>query len=74
MIGLYQHQSTPLQIAAMAFLTLVLGAVRTLAIVYSPMERKMMKHLDITTRGPVKETQSDRKDPIPGSTQSLSVQ
>ena len=45
MIGLYQHESTPLQIAAMAFLTLVLGVVRTLAIVYSPIERKMMKHL-----------------------------
>ena len=45
MIGLYQHQSTPLQIAALAFLTLVLGGVRTLAIIYSPMERRMVKSL-----------------------------
>ena len=45
MIGLYQHQSTPMQIAALALLTLVLGAVRTLAIIYSPMERRMVKSL-----------------------------
>jgi uncharacterized membrane protein (DUF373 family) len=34
MIGLYQHQSSPLQICALAFLALVLGGLRTLAIVY----------------------------------------
>ncbi|MGH7793924.1 MAG: phosphate-starvation-inducible PsiE family protein [Candidatus Binatia bacterium] len=45
MIGLYQHQSSPLQISALALLALVLGAVRTLAIVYSPMERKMLESL-----------------------------
>lgn len=46
MIGLYQNQSPPLQIAALALLALVLGGVRTLAIIYSPMERKMVEHLD----------------------------
>jgi uncharacterized membrane protein (DUF373 family) len=45
MIGLYQHQSAPLQIAALALLALVLGAVRTLAIIYSPMERRMVATL-----------------------------
>jgi uncharacterized membrane protein (DUF373 family) len=45
MIGLYQHQSSPLQICSLALLALVLGAVRTLAIVYSPMERKMVESL-----------------------------
>jgi len=43
MIGLYQHQATPLQIAALALLALVLGAVRTLAIIYSPMEKTMVE-------------------------------
>jgi hypothetical protein len=45
MIGLYQHQSSPLQIGALAILALVLGIVRTLAIIYSPMERKMVESL-----------------------------
>lgn len=45
MIGLYQRQSAPLQIAALALLALVLGAVRTLAIIYSPMERRMVATL-----------------------------
>ena len=45
MIGLYQHQSAPLQIAALALLALVLGTVRTLAIIYSPMERRMVATL-----------------------------
>jgi hypothetical protein len=40
---LYQHQSTPLQIAALALLALVLGAVRTMAIIYSPMEKNMVE-------------------------------
>ena len=47
MISLYQHQSPPLQIAALALLALVLGAVRTLAIIYSPIERKMVEHLGV---------------------------
>jgi uncharacterized membrane protein (DUF373 family) len=47
MIGLYQHQSKPMQIAALALLTLALGAVRTLAIIYSPMERRMVKNLHV---------------------------
>ena len=45
MISLYQHQSPPLLIMALAFLALVLGALRTLAIIYSPMERKMVENL-----------------------------
>ena len=45
MIGLYQHQFAALQIAALALLALVLGAVRTLAIIYSPMERRMFATL-----------------------------
>src|SRR5918992_4143731 len=45
MISLYQHESPPLLITALAFLALVLGVLRTLAIVYSPMERKMVEHL-----------------------------
>jgi len=45
MIGLYQHQSSPLQLAALAFLALVLGLLRTLAIIYSPMERRLVEHL-----------------------------
>jgi len=45
MIGLYQHQSSPLQLAALAFVTLVLGVLRTLAIVYSPMERRLVEQL-----------------------------
>src|SRR5258706_5077305 len=42
MIGLYQHQSTPWLLAALAFLALVLGGLRTLAIIYSPMERRLV--------------------------------
>ena len=45
MISLYQHQSPPLLVTALAFLALVLGAVRTLAIIYSPMEGKIVEHL-----------------------------
>ncbi|HEX9442612.1 MAG TPA: phosphate-starvation-inducible PsiE family protein [Candidatus Binatia bacterium] len=43
MIGLYQHQSTPRLLAALAFLALVLGGLRTLAIIYSPMERRLVE-------------------------------
>jgi uncharacterized membrane protein (DUF373 family) len=52
MIGLYQHQSSPLQICALALLALVLGAVRTLAIVYSPMERRMVDSLRAEGKDP----------------------
>lgn len=45
MIGLYQHESSPMEISALALLVLVLGGVRTLAIIYSPMERKMVDSL-----------------------------
>lgn len=45
MIGLYQHQATPLQIAALALLALVLGVVRTLAIIYSPLKKSMEESL-----------------------------
>ncbi len=43
MVGLYQHQAAPRQIASLALLALVLGAVRTLAIIYSPMEKNMVE-------------------------------
>ena len=46
MIGLYQHQSSPIQLAALALMALVLGAVRTLAIIYSPMERRMIRRFN----------------------------
>lgn len=45
MMGLYQHQSSPLQVAALAFMALALGIVRTLAIIHSPMEREMVGHI-----------------------------
>jgi uncharacterized membrane protein (DUF373 family) len=45
MIGIYQHQSSPLMLATLAFLALVLGCLRTLAIVYSPMERRLVARL-----------------------------
>ena len=52
MISLYQHQSPPLLIMALAFLALVLGAVRTLAIIYSPMERTMVERFAINSPEP----------------------
>jgi len=45
MIGLYQHQNSPLQLAALGLLVLVLGVLRTLAIIYSPMERHMAQQI-----------------------------
>lgn len=45
MISLYQHQSSPAQIAALALMVLVLGAVRTLAIIYSPMEHRLVEKI-----------------------------
>ena len=50
MIGLYQHQSHPLQVASLAFLALVLGVLRTLAIVYSPMERMLVQEVRQSAR------------------------
>ncbi len=52
MISLYQHQSPPLLIMAFAFLALVLGAARTLAIIYSPMERTMVERLAVNSLEP----------------------
>jgi uncharacterized membrane protein (DUF373 family) len=49
MISLYQHQSPSLLIMALASLALVLGAVRTLAIIYSPMERTMVERFAINS-------------------------
>jgi uncharacterized membrane protein (DUF373 family) len=59
MIGLYQHQSPPLQIAALALLALVLGGVRTLAIVYSPMEKKMVEQYLSRTKTPARKPKAD---------------
>ena len=59
MIGLYQHQSPPLQIAALALLALVLGGVRTLAIIYSPMEKKMVEQYLSRTEAAARELKED---------------
>jgi uncharacterized membrane protein (DUF373 family) len=59
MIGLYQHQSPPLQIAALALLALVLGGVRTLAIIYSPMEKKMVEQYLSRTEAAARELKAD---------------
>jgi uncharacterized membrane protein (DUF373 family) len=68
MIGLYQRQSTPLQIAALALLALVLGTVRTLAIIYSPMERRMVETLRRKAaeipRSDGQKTKSQTRDPV----------
>jgi uncharacterized membrane protein (DUF373 family) len=49
MIGLYQHQDAPLEIVALAILLVALAGVRTLAIIYSPMERRMVTTLRRST-------------------------
>jgi uncharacterized membrane protein (DUF373 family) len=67
MIGLYQHQSSPLQICALAFLALVLGGLRTLAIVYSPMERRMVESL----RGEEKLSSQRSRDDTSASLRAL---
>jgi uncharacterized membrane protein (DUF373 family) len=69
MIGLYQHQSSPLQICALAFLALVLGGLRTLAIVYSPMERRMVE----TLRGEKKPTSQRSRDDARSSARAVEV-
>src|SRR3989304_3074809 len=58
MIGLYQHQSPPLQLAALAFLALVLGLLRTLAIIYSPMEQRLVAHVRQAPTNSVNPTRS----------------
>lgn len=55
MIGLYQHQTSPVQLAGLALMALVLGALRTLAIVYSPMERRLVEHLHRSPSRPAQE-------------------
>lgn len=50
MIGLYQHKSSPWELAALGFLTLVLAVLRTLAIIYSPMEQRLAQHLRESSR------------------------
>jgi len=40
MIGIYQHKISPAEIGAFAGLLLAIGAIRTLAIIYSPDRRK----------------------------------
>ena len=65
MIGLYQHQSPPLQLAALAFLALVLGILRTLAIIYSPMEQRLAAHLRQAPTNSVNPTRS-ASDAEPG--------
>jgi uncharacterized membrane protein (DUF373 family) len=58
MIGLYQHQSSPLMLAALAFLALVLGGLRTLAIVYSPMERRLVERFHQTQSAANRESEN----------------
>jgi uncharacterized membrane protein (DUF373 family) len=74
MIGLYQHQSAPTQIVALAFLALVLGAVRTLAIIYPPIERKMVETLDAAPMEPRKSAREDIKNQSPKPAMNLPVQ
>lgn len=69
MIGLYHHQSSPLQICALAFLALVLGGLRTLAIVYSPMERRMVESL----RGEEKPSSQRARDDASASLRVLAA-
>lgn len=61
MVGLYQHQATPLDIAALALMALVLGVLRTLAIIYSPMERTLVASLVDPTSQPANPTASAPK-------------
>ena len=52
MIGPYQHQNSPAQLAALALMALALGAVRILAIVCSPMERNLVEKLQQSHKPP----------------------
>jgi uncharacterized membrane protein (DUF373 family) len=44
MIGVYQHKMGAMEIGSLAILLLVIGGVRTLAIVYSPDKKEVIKH------------------------------
>ncbi len=44
MIGIYQHKLVALEIASIAMLLLIMGGIRTLAIVYSPEKKEVKKH------------------------------
>jgi uncharacterized membrane protein (DUF373 family) len=44
MIGVYQHKMGAIEIGSLAILLLVIGGVRTLAIVYSPDKKEVIKH------------------------------
>jgi uncharacterized membrane protein (DUF373 family) len=65
MIGLYQHQSSPLLLTALAFLALVLGVLRTLAIVYSPMERRLVERLHPERSGAAGPDRYGRDEQVP---------
>jgi uncharacterized membrane protein (DUF373 family) len=73
MIGLYQHQSPPLQIAALALLALTLGAVRTLAILHSPMERILVEQLNPNAGGPGKNLRDGQKSKAEPGAQAAPV-
>ena len=73
MISLYQHQSPPLLIMALAFLALVLGALRTLAIIYSPMERKLVENLGEKDRHSL-QTEEKTKTASPSSSSLVAFQ
>ncbi|HXG49895.1 MAG TPA: phosphate-starvation-inducible PsiE family protein [candidate division Zixibacteria bacterium] len=72
MVGLYQHQSSPWQLIALAALALVLGLLRTLAIVYSPMERRLVEQLREPRDGRTRSPEDDSETKIPEH--ALSVQ
>ena len=72
MIGLYQHQSSPTQLAALALMALVLGAVRTLAIVYSPMERNLVEKLQQSHSTP--RAANSEPGALPDRTAALPIQ
>ena len=72
MIGLYQHQSSPAQLAALALMALVLGAVRTLAIVYSPMERNLVEKLQQSHSTP--RAANSEPGALPDRTAALPIQ
>jgi uncharacterized membrane protein (DUF373 family) len=65
MIGLYQHQSSPLLLTALAFLALVLGVLRTLAIVYSPMEQRLVERVRPERAGAALPNHSGRDGQVP---------
>jgi uncharacterized membrane protein (DUF373 family) len=74
MIGLYQHHSSPLQLAALAFLALVLGGLRTLAIIYSPIERRLVEHLHQSQEEARHKSQQEPDGKPPDLSETLPVQ